>query len=507
VIFDMDGVVTDTATTHARAWKAMFDEFLARRGGGSEPFGQKDYERHVDGKPRYDGVRSFLESRGIALDRGDPDDPPDRETIYGLGNRKNELFLERLREDGAERFEDAVDLVGRLQARGIRTAIISASRNAGEVLRAAGVADLFEIRIDGKETIRRGLRGKPAPDVFLEAARELGAGPDSAAVVEDAEAGVRAAREGGFHRVIGVARDGDLARLAGAGADAVVRELGEVRVGAQALQPIDALPDALEHVGRIAASAGDDSVVVFLDFDGTLSPIVDRPEDARLLPSARDPLAALSRRRVVAVVSGRDLDDVMGRVAIDGLWYVGGHGLQLARPGGGREEHPEVAACLPALERAARTLETSLRGIEGVQVERKRLGVAVHYRRAAAVAGDRVNRTVRSVAAQEKRLRIAEGRKVRELRPDVQWDKGHGVRWVLDLQGPAAGPVHPIYIGDDLTDEDAFRAVRERGTGIVVRGRDGATAARYVLDDPGAVARFLQALDRTLPRGGPGGGR
>ncbi len=233
-IFDMDGVVTDTARVHARAWKAMFDEFLEGRTGqgASEPFDlDADYARHVDGKPRYDGVESFLESRGIALDHGSPDDPPGRATVCGLGNRKNRLFLERLRTDGADRFADAVDLLDRLERAGIRAAVISSSRNAAEVLEAAGVADRFAARVDGVEAGRRGLRGKPAPDVFLAASGDLAAAPPRAAVLEDAVAGIEAGRAGGFGWVIGVSRSGDDDLLVEAGADVVVHDLGEVGVG------------------------------------------------------------------------------------------------------------------------------------------------------------------------------------------------------------------------------------------------------------------------------------
>ena len=208
VIFDMDGVLTDTARVHASAWKQMFDEYLRRASGDDfEPFDiETDYKRHVDGKPRYEGVRSFLASRGLELPEGEPQDPPDRETVCGLGNRKNELFLERLRQQGAERFEDAADLVRRLCRAGVRVAVFSASRNAPLVLEQAGIRDLFQVRVDGVVAAEAGLQGKPAPDVLLEAARRLGVDPRRCAIVEDARAGVEAGRKGGFGRVIGVAR-------------------------------------------------------------------------------------------------------------------------------------------------------------------------------------------------------------------------------------------------------------------------------------------------------------
>ncbi|HEX2028350.1 MAG TPA: beta-phosphoglucomutase family hydrolase [Nitriliruptorales bacterium] len=233
VVFDMDGVVTDTASLHARAWKQTFDTYLRRRSGGSfEPFTDTDYLRYVDGRPRYDGVAAFLDSRGIDLPYGDPRDPPHRDTVCGLANAKNQGFLELLSEQGAERYESTVRLVGELRDRGVAVAVISASRNAPAVLAAAGVGDIFDVRVDGGDAAALGLNGKPDPGVFLEAVRRLGAEPHRAAVVEDALAGVQAGRAGGFALVIGVDRGGHADELLAAGADVVVGDLAEVQLAA-----------------------------------------------------------------------------------------------------------------------------------------------------------------------------------------------------------------------------------------------------------------------------------
>jgi alpha,alpha-trehalase len=233
VIFDMDGVITDTASAHAEAWRRLFDGYLRahadRTGQPFVPFdADGDYRRFIDGKPRFDGVRSFLASRGIELPEGDPTDPPDRETVCGLGNRKNEAFLEHLREQGVQPYPSTVALVRELQARGTGTAAISASRNMSEVLEAAGVGDLFAVRVDGLVLEELGLPGKPDPAVFLEAARRLGVDPPSAAVVEDALAGVEAGVRGGFGFVVGVDRTGYADALRAAGADVVVSDLAEL---------------------------------------------------------------------------------------------------------------------------------------------------------------------------------------------------------------------------------------------------------------------------------------
>lgn len=238
VIFDLDGVITDTASVHTAAWQRMFDRFLADRservGEDHTPFSEDDYYLHVDGKPRYDGVESFLASRGISLPRGDRGDPPSAETVCGLGNRKDELFLERLRAQGVKSYPSSIVLLHRLRASDCGTAIISASRNCVDVLDAAGIADLFDAKVDGIDAGELGLKGKPDPAVFLEAARRLGVDPARAAVVEDALAGVEAGHRGGFALVIGVDRSGHGRELRQRGADVLVGDLGEVRVSATA---------------------------------------------------------------------------------------------------------------------------------------------------------------------------------------------------------------------------------------------------------------------------------
>lgn len=231
VLFDLDGVLTATARLHAEAWKRTFDEYLETRAARSgEPFrpfdSREEYKKHIDGKLRYDGVASFLESRGIRLPWGSEDDPPDRETVCGLGNQKNELAKQLMKSLGVEVFEGSVRWVRRLREEGFRTGVVSASRNCEAVLSAAGIAGLFDARVDGVAAAEMGLAGKPAPDMFLEGARRVGAVPGRTVVVEDAISGVQAARAGGFGFIIGVDRKGDPASLERAGADLVVADLG-----------------------------------------------------------------------------------------------------------------------------------------------------------------------------------------------------------------------------------------------------------------------------------------
>lgn len=233
VLFDLDGVITATAKVHAAAWKHMFDEFLKsyyeKNNLPFVPFDiDSDYETYVDGKPRYDGVLSFITSRNIQLPMGEASDPADALTVCGLGNRKNEFIAEVLRDEGVEVYEGTIKLVRQLRASGIKTAVVSSSENAEKILGTAGVSDLFDVRVDGRVAIRLNLPGKPAPDTFLEAARQLGVSPERTVVVEDAIVGVRAGKDGGFGLVIGVDRKQGRQSLSDHGADVVVVDLEEM---------------------------------------------------------------------------------------------------------------------------------------------------------------------------------------------------------------------------------------------------------------------------------------
>ena len=232
-LFDLDGVITKTAKVHDAAWKEMFDSFLRERAQQTgEPFVAfdpvKDYDEYVDGKPRADGTRSFLQSRGITLPEGSPDDPPEAETINGLGNRKNVILLKRIKEDGVEAYEGSVRYLRAVRDAGLRRAVVSSSANCRDVLVAAGIEDLFEARIDGVTAQQEHLAGKPAPDMFLAGAKALGLEPRAATVFEDALAGVASGRAGHFGFVVGVDRVGQAEALKAHGADIVVEDLAEL---------------------------------------------------------------------------------------------------------------------------------------------------------------------------------------------------------------------------------------------------------------------------------------
>ncbi|KAA8965311.1 trehalose-phosphatase [Mycobacterium sp.] len=352
------------------------------------------------------------------------------------------------------------------------------------------------LRDAGIRTDALGPHALPEPELFVRAADRLGLRPGRCAVLAASATGVAAARAGGFALVIGIEADGNGAELRRHGADAVVSGPGEVQVRT-GYRRMSKLPDGLQALDVVSAA----HPAVFFDFDGTLSEIVDRPDAARLAEGMAEVLTALAAHCPVAVLSGRDLADLRQRVGLPGIWYAGSHGFELTGPDGAHHQNEAAAASIPLLERTAAELADRLGHIAGVLVEHKRFGVAVHYRNA---ARDRVGEVTAAVrgAGQRSALRVTTGREVIELRPNVDWDKGKALRWVLDhIDDPAGPPRLPVYLGDDITDEDAFDAVHDDGVGIVVRHSDDgdrATAARYALDNPARVRDFAARLARRL---------
>lgn len=257
---------------------------------------------------------------------------------------------------------------------------------------------------------------------------------------------------------------------------------------------ISDLPSAGSRLDQIRHILGDRRPALFLDYDGTLTPIVDDPADARLPTATREVIERLAARTVVAIISGRDLEDVRALVAIDGIWYAGSHGLDLLDPDGKRTE--QAREFLPALASAEADLRDLIGDVEGARLERKRFAIAVHERQVPARLRGEVKEAVDSVAAEHPQLRVTGGKHIHELRPDIDWDKGAALRWLIDELELSDEAYLPVYIGDDETDEDAFRALGQRGLGLVVRGEDDArsTLADYVLADPREVSELLERM-------------
>lgn len=501
VIFDLDGVVTDTASVHAAAWKQLFDEYrqdrLDRNLSAFDPFDEEtDYREYVDGKPRYAGIESFLRARDIELPAGQPDDAEDKETLCGLANKKNALFHQRLNREGVQVYDSSVDLIRDLRSKGFKVAVVTASKNCSAVLTAAKIQDLFDAQVDGLEAEKLDLKGKPAPDAFLEAAKRLEIEPARAVIVEDARAGVQAGRDGAFGLVIGVDRTGDPRGLAEHGADKVVSDLAEVMAEGgpgPSTRPAEELPAALDEIDRIVATQAKQPAV-FLDYDGTLTPIVAHAKDANLSEAMRAKLRSLAEICPVAVISGRDLADVRRRVGLEEIIYAGSHGFDIAGPNGMRRENPEAQDCLPALDQAEVQLRRLLGDIDGAEVERKKYAIAVHFRNVDDADVPTIEEAVDKAISEQVSLRKRQGKKIFELQPDIDWDKGRAVLWLLHELDLDQSTVLPLYVGDDVTDEDAFRALSGRGLGIVVRDELRQTAAQYALETPEEVGTFLDLL-------------
>lgn len=500
-ILDLDGVITQTAQLHAQAWKQMFDDFLRQRAdqSGNEyvPFDRAaDYQQYVDGKPRYDGVRSFLKSRGIELPEGGPDDSSGAATIYGLGKRKNDLFLDLLQQSGVTVYDDTVAQIQQWRSQGMKTAVVSSSRNCQAILEQAGLQSLFDAKVDGVDSERLGLAGKPAPDIFLQAAQQLEVDPEEAIAVEDAISGVKAARAGRFGLVVGVVRDGDGSVLKEQGADCIVHDLRELsQLDSNSRSSNSSQPQsALDHFDEIQQRLSQHSLVLCTDYDGTLTPIVDRPEDATLSDDMRSLLQTLAQHLTVAVISGRDLSDVQQMVQLENLYYAGSHGFDIAGPGDLRQQQAQAQASLPTLDQAEQKLRQRLNSITGTQVERKRFAIAVHYRAAAEADLADIKAIVNDVLSQHPNLRQSQGKKILELQPDIPWDKGRAIEWLLHRLQLHSPEVVPLYLGDDTTDEDAFRALQDQGISIYVGSPDQPTQADYFLRNSDEVKQFFQAL-------------
>ena len=508
-LFDMDGVITDTAETHAQAWKRLFDAFLEARadrlGEPFEPFDERvEYRRYVDGKPRNDGVASFLAARGIEVPYGSPDDGPDEETVWGLARRKNRYFREWLAENRVRAYPGSIRLVRALRSAGIRVAVFSASRNAAAVLENAGVLDLFDALCDGTDLGELDLPGKPDPAMLIEAARRLDASAGETMVVEDAIAGVEAGARGGFALVVGVAREEEAVEgLENAGADLVVRDLAELRLapGEAARQgqgavrvevkTLAGLPDLGEHPELLDEALADRAPAVFLDYDGTLTPIVRDHTQALLDDDMRRVVEALSRGCSVTIVSGRGLSRLKALVGLDGVIYVGSHGFEIEGPPGSGLDFEIGSEFLPDLDALEGKLSEALSDVPGHSLERKRFSLAVHYRE---VPDDHVSdlrERVTDALERRRSLRLGHGKKVFEIGPDLAWNKGHAVLRVIELMD--SGGTLPIYVGDDITDEYAFHMLADKGLCIAVRHEETRqTAADYTLADTEAVQRLLE---------------
>lgn len=501
VIFDLDGVITKTALVHAEAWKSVFDEYLRlRERRDNEPFREfthsVDYLRYIDGKPRYEGVKSFLESRKIHIPFGELCDSSDKETVCGIGNRKNKRFLEVLKSQGVEAYASTIQFVKELKQAGIGVGVISSSKNCRYILQSVGIEDLFQTRVDGEVSVELAINGKPEPDIFIKAANNLGTVPRRAVVVEDAISGVQAGRAGEFGLVIGLARKDNLSELEQHGADVALRDISEINLEwieqwfHRKPQPLFQSWDKLK-----SAFSPEKKPVFFLDYDGTLTPIVKRPELAVISEDMKDILIRLSQRYTVAIVSGRMREDVEKLAGIKGILYAGSHGFDILGPGISMVQ-PKAQEAIPLIAGIVNELSEKLAGIPGILIEDKKFSVAVHYRLVQQQYLSGIKDSVNAIIQDNPSLRFMSGKKVFEILPAIDWDKGQAIKWIMKALGISWLDTSVVYIGDDTTDEDAFRAVRTKGTAIVVSDKPKESMANFQLFSTEEVKKLFEEVLR-----------
>ena len=500
VVLDLEGVITQTALLHARAWKTTFDTFLKGRTNGQAFLSmsiREDYRHHFEGKSCPDGIRSFLASRNVQLPEGSARDAPGTETLHGLGNLKDKRFLRLIEEEGVDVFADTVARIRQWRAEGKKIAVVAPGKYGASILSRAGLDPLFDLRVDGAAMSRPEPAGPPAPDLFVQAARELGVPPRRVMVIQPARPGEPANSREDFGLVVGIARHahGEEA-LAQYGADVIVKSLADLDIPhsrpdrSSAAAAAD-LPPALAKLKAMGSEPFGKHLAFFLDYDGTLAPIAAHPDEARMPESVRELVRQLAGLCTVAIVSGRDRADVEKMVGLPGLIYAGSHGFDITGPDGLTMQHPEADAYLPDLYNAQRVLKSLLDDAEGVQLERKKYALAVHYRNVPEAEVAFVKDAVYRIGRATERLTITTGKKVLELRPALDWHKGKAVGWIMEALHLDPAKVVPIYLCDDVTGEDAFRFVRNSGVGILVGEHGGPTQAVYRLEDISQVEQLL----------------
>jgi len=500
VIFNLDGVVTRTNKVHAAAWKQTFDSYLlernAKEGEDLRPFHiDLDYRHYLDGKPRDVGIKRFLLSRHIELTMGDSENPADTITIRNLGHRKNLIFDAIIEQEGIEVYGCAIALIHRLRKAGIKTAVVSASKRCDMVLEQAAIQDLFDAKIDALEAERLDLDGKPDPSVILELARRLGIDPQRSVAIEDSVIGVTACSRGHFGLIIGI-DDGDRRELMMEhGADYVLNDLCSVHVHGTADD--DLLPTDLADMSLISKQLAGKHPVLFLGYGGTLAPVADQLEDVRVSKKTRRILREAAHLMPLTIVSGRDVEDIRMRVGLKKLFYAGSHGLDILGPDM-HLELPEGAEALEDLDRAMEVLVRQFVDIPGVSIGRKRFAIVVHYRQDDVDNADQVAAAMKQVQTLLPRLKLTGGKEVLELLPDIDWDKGRAMEWLLSELGLDGPDELPIYVGDDVTDEAAFLKLRGKGIGILVADKPQPSAATYRVKDSREVLDLLKYLIKSI---------
>ncbi len=502
IIIDMSEVLVHTARINQNAWETVFNDLL-NKNNVMQPFTIEDYNTFIEGKPKFERVQNFLNSQNINLPFGSQSESTEKDTICSLEKRKSKIFSHLLKENELQFYEKALEKIKYWKEKGLKTAIVSSDETFKKSLNASVINNLFDVKIDGHASRKKGLKEKPEADLYIEATKKLGVDAESCVLFDDSVPGLQAGSKGNFGLVIGVSRRENRKLLSENGADLVIDNFDELDL----INDPDiktwfnqSIPPFASQYVEIGKAVYNKTPVLFLDYDGTLTSIVQHPEAAVISKEMYEVLNECAAKFKVAAVSGRDMDDLKSRIKLENMIYAGSHGFRISGPDGLYMEHDKSEEILPVLDKMEKKLnQVFLNSIEGLQIERKRYAIAIHYRNSREKDIPYIKNMVYETTKNSEGFKVGEGKKILEIKPDINWHKGKAVLWILDKLGLTdPNKFIPIYIGDDVTDEDAYKALKGRGIGIQVGPGAATTAAQYRFKNVYQVRIFLKELANYL---------
>lgn len=476
IIFDMDGVLTDTRRLHFASWKKTFDDFF-KETDLKYRFDESDYNKFVDGKVRSSGIQDYFQSIGIQLTA---------RQIDKLSLTKNTFFQSFINSGSLYSFQEVKKTLISLRDKGIKLGVVSSSENCRLILSTLHLESFFDAILDGSDGKKLKLHGKPDIDYYQVILRTLGVDSHFSALIEDSIAGIQAGKRSSM-TVFGMCRENQNLpeTLLKAGADYVIKDLGQ----------IDEIPHAIEKWDDLVMKIDGKEPALFLDFDGTISNIVSRPEEATLIPGIKDVLLACSKSLKLAVISGRDRTDVKGRVGIDDIFYAGSHGFDMSGPGCFHYSYDQAEQFLSSLEKFNLTIGSLLFGIQGLILERKKFCTSIHYRLVKEEDVIFLKTRIREIILGYPMLKIRDGKKVLEVLPQVDWGKDKAISKLVEVLNLDLTNYIPVFIGDDTTDEEAFYGLKDNCLCLRVCDVENAkTHAHYHLKNPQEVIMFLSLI-------------
>lgn len=493
IIFDMDGVITQTATLHFKAWKITIENFFTQIFDEKKLFTENDYFHYLDGMTRKEGVANYFLNIGLSEDMLKGIYKNLEECIEDLCKKKNTLLLQILSEETVECFPDSLKFIEFLLLQDYKIGLISSSKNCLPILKKTQIDNIFSVYVDGLFCEQMNLPGKPHPAIFLEAAKRLDLLPEECLIVEDAIAGVCAAKKGGFG-VVALDRKNKLYKdFLKFQPDFVLNDLSsnqtflyhQLRKHAT-LQPgfksLSCIMDLIENENQLA---------IFLDYDGTLTPIVETPDKAVLSQRMFHCLTQLSQNYLTVIMSGRELKNLKKLINVPTIFYSGNHGLEFIAPNDEIVSYQVGEEFKEELSFVYLHLVSLLRTIEGCIVENKKYSLSIHYRLVSESKHLYISQVIDEVLSDCPNLIRHSGKKVFEIRPNIIWNKGVASAFILNNLKLKNPNIIPLYIGDDLSDEDAFETFDKGGITIKVMDQPETTKAHYFLNSPSEVENFL----------------